>query len=445
MLQPLLKFENVQEYAYEGVQKALRKLIGIDEVSDEISEGKYDFNYANIGAWTYTVVRNYAIDQLKGYTKLVFDNTKAAEWASGLSYPFEFISAIGTKQAKGSFSSSRKLVSKKTGKTYNFYTYKDKESLLKDLQMANGFSYDVIEKGEDEETRGRKAIYQKNNPLYFKNLSDAMKGNFMVSLKDYMPSQEEPETQKQIEKRYIDNVEKKQAELLTAAIIKNNKKNLLNIAKEIIGKIIEEPDERRYGQVDVIRFIEFNKDLASTIVFRLFGYGIYKFVEKESVKEKRKRIASGQKPEGTYDWMTKPEVYFDDFLLSLQDTEDLGQDLPAEVANRLGNVNMPIRLFVQLIKKVVIGSGTEGRELEKYFKAGQENSEEFKQLVKNGGFLLQNPTYLRRVYSLLSKLPAGTGLGNIPQSRLDENMNKIKQLINELKNEFDSYNNQLLK
>lgn len=455
VLQPILKFENVQEYAYEGVQQALNKLIGLQvtprvrkkskgvEIKDE-DDTKYDFEHANIGAWTYTVVRNYAIDQLKGFTKLVFDNSKAAEWANGLSYPYELMSKVKTDDAKGSFEKSRKVENKKTGKTYYFYTYNDRNSLFNDLQMANGFSHDVIEKGEDEETRGRKAIYQPNNPLYFKNLSDTMKGNFMTSVKDYMPSQEETETQSQIEKRYIDNVEKKQAELLAAAVVNNNKKNLLNISKEIIEKIIQEPDNKKYGQKDVIRFIEFNKDLASAIVLRLFGYGIYKFVEKESVKERRKRIASGKNPEGTYDWMTKPELYFDDFLLSLQDLDYLGQDLPAQVTNRLGKVNMPIRQFVQLLKKVVLGSGTEGREIEKYFKAGQEGSEEFKQLVKSGGFLLKNPTYLRRVYSLLSKLPAGTELGGTPQARLDENINKIKILIKELKSEFNNYEKNLI-
>lgn len=445
VLQPLLKFENVQEYAYEGVQKALRKLIGIDEVSDEISEGKYDFNYANIGAWTYTVVRNYAIDQLKGFTDLVFDNSKAAELASGLSFPFSIISKIDTDNAVGSFSKSETKQNKKTGQPYFVYTYDDKQSFLKDLQTANGFEYDVETSGGKEgETRGRKAIYQPKNPLYYKNLSDTFRGNFMTSVKKYLPSEEEaiemPTT-----------IEKKEAELLAANIVNKIKGNLSNVAKDIIEKIISEPDSEKYGQNKIKSFISFNKDLATSILIRMFGYGIYKFVEKESIREKRKRerdIKAGLKPstpEGTYDWMTKPELYLDDFIVSLQDNNYLGQGLPSEVTNKLGKKNIPIREFIQLLKKVTLGSGTEGKELEKYFKSGEEESEEFKKLVSSKGFLLQNPAYLRNVYSLLKQLPSESELGNSPQARLDESINKVQKLINELKKEFDNYNNKLLK
>jgi hypothetical protein len=445
VLQPLLKFENVQEYAYEGVQKALRKLIGIDEVSDEISEGKYDFNYANIGAWTYTVVRNYAIDQLKGFTDLLFDNSKAADLASGLSFPFSFISKVPTDKAIGNFTKSEEKQDKRTGKAYFVYTYDDKQSFLEDLQKANGFEYDVRSpKEKGEETRGRKAIYQPNNPLFYKNVSDTFRGNFMTSVKKYLPSEEEAV-------EMPTNIEKKEAELLAASIVDKIKGNLSNVAKDIIEKIINEPDSEKYGQNKIKSFISFNKDLATSILLRMFGYGIYKFVEKESIKEKRQRdkeIKAGLKPsspKGTYDWMTKPELYLDDFILSLQDNNYLGQGLPSEVTNKLGKKNIPIREFIQLLKKVTLGSGAEGRELEKYFKAGEEESEEFKKLLSSKGFLLQNPSYLRNVYSLLKQLPSGTELGNSPQARLDESMNKIQKLINELKNEFDNYNNKLLK
>lgn len=189
VLQPVLKFENVQDYAYEGVQHALRKLVGVsDEVADVSS---YDFDYANIGAWAYTVVRNYAIDQLKGYTNLKFDNSKAADLASGLSFPFSIISKVPTDQAVGLFSKSQVKQDKRTGKSYFVYTYNDKQSFLKDLQAANGFEYDVASsKDKEGETRGRKAIYQTNNPLYYKNVSDTFRGNFMTSIKKYIPSEE---------------------------------------------------------------------------------------------------------------------------------------------------------------------------------------------------------------------------------------------------------------
>jgi len=450
VLQPLLKFENVQEYAYEGVQKALRKLIGIDEVSDEISEGKYDFNYANIGAWTYTVVRNYAIDQLKGYTDLKFDNSKAADLANGLRYPVEVISKVDPKNAIGQFVKPTKennikikRENKSTGQVYYVYTYDDKIKFIQDLQTANGFTFDVGDEKEGE-TRGRKAIYQTNNPLYYKNVSDTFRGNFMTSIKKYLPSEETSE-------EMVSPMEKKEAELIAAKLVDKIKGDLSNVSKDIIEKIINEPDSEKYGQNRIKSFISFNKDLAAAILLRMFGYGIYKFVEKESIKEKRKRekeIAAGNKPstpEGTYDWMTKPEKYLDDFILSLQDNNYLGQGLPSEVANKQGKKNIPIREFVQLLKKVTLGSGTEGSELEKYFKAGKEETEEFKNLVKSKGYLLQNPAYLKNIYSLLRTLPSGTELGSAPQAKLDESIIKIQNLINELKNDFQNYNKKLLK
>jgi hypothetical protein len=443
VLQPVLKFENVQDYAYEGVQHALRKLVGVsDEVADVSS---YDFDYANIGAWAYTVVRNYAIDQLKGYTNLKFDNSKAADLASGLSFPFNIISKVPTDQAVGLFSKSQVKQDKRTGKSYFVYTYNDKQSFLKDLQAANGFEYDVASsKDKEGETRGRKAIYQTNNPLYYKNVSDTFRGNFMTSIKKYIPSEEGSE-------EMVSPIEKKEAELMAANLVDKIKGDLSNVSKDIIEKIISEPDSEKYGQNKIKSFISFNKDLAASILLRMFGYGIYKFVEKESIKEKRKRekeIAAGNKPsspEGTYDWMTKPELYLDDFILSLQDNNYLGQGLPSEVTNKQGKKNVPIREFVQLLKKVTLGSGTEGRELEKYFKAGKEETEEFKNLVKSKGYLLQNPAYLKNIYSLLRQLPSGTELGSAPQARLDEKIVKIQNLINELKSDFENYNKILLK
>lgn len=437
ILAPLLKFKHVEEYAYEGVQKAIRKLIGIDEISDEISEGKYDFEQANIGAWTYQVARNYSIDKLKGFTKLVFDNSKAAELASGLSFPFKIVSKIPADQAKGSFENFEKIENKKTGKVYFVYTYADKESFLDDLQTANGYNLDID--SQDPSKRGRKRIYQPNNPLYFKNISSTFRGNFMTSIEKYVPSGEQ----------YTDldsPMEKKESELEAAKLVDNIKDQLSNISKDIINKILKEPDSNAYGQNKIKTFLAGNRDLASSILLRILGYGVYKFVENESLKEKRQRkrdIESGKpvsKPEGYYEWMTKPELYLDDFINTLQDNEYLGQGLPNEVVNRLGTKNMPIRQFVQLLRKVVLGSGVEGSELEKYFKTGSEQSDEFKTLVSSQGFLLKNPGYLRNIYSLLKQLPQGTELGNAPQKRLDEDMVKIKKLIQELKSDFDNYN-----
>ncbi len=448
VLQPVLKFENVQDYAYEGVQHALRKLVGVGNEVENVSD--YDFDYANIGAWAYKVVRNYAIDQLKGYTNLKFDNSKAADLANGLRYPFEIISKVDPKNAVGQFVKPTKennikikRENKSTGKIYYVYTYDDKIKFLQDLQTANGFTFDVG--GEKEgETRGRKAIYQTNNPLYYKNISDSFRSNFMTSVKKYIPSEETSE-------EMVAPMEKKEAELIAANLVNKIKGNLSNISKDIIEKVINEPDSEKYGQNKIKSFISFNKDLAAAILLRMFGYGIYKFVEKESIKEKRKRkkeIAAGNtpsSPEGTYDWMTNPELYLDDFILSLQDNNYLGQGLPSEVTNKQGKKNVPIREFVQLLKKVTLGSGKEGRELEKYFKAGKEETEEFKNLVKSKGYLLQNPAYLKNIYSLLRQLPSGTELGSAPQARLDENIIKIQNLINELKSDFENYNKILLK
>jgi hypothetical protein len=141
--------------------------------------------------------------------------------------------------------------------------------------------------------------------------------------------------------------------------------------------------------------------------------------------------------------MTKPEEHLDDFIASLQKNDYMGQGLPSEVTNKQGKKTIKIKEFVQLIKKVILGSGTEGSELEKLFKAGKEDSEEFKKLVSSKGFLLQNPAYLKKIYSLLKQLPSGSEFGTESSAKLDENITSIQSLINELKSEFESYNKQI--
>lgn len=467
VLKPILKYANIGDYAYEGVHKAINKLIGIDEGSEKKSdeepekmpEGKYDFDNANIGAWTYRVARNYAIDKLRAEeTDYVFDNSKAAEFTYAASYPFKFYSKIPKKQAIGLFDKekSKEITVKSTGEVKFLYVYNNREDLFHDLQIANGIYYDATEKDTEtkngEETRGRKATYQRNNPLFYKNVSDVMRGNFMTSIQKYLPPQEEIETPKKLEKKYIDRVEKKEAELMATNIINNNKNRLLAISKEIIEKILQEKFKMKYGQERIKPFLSYNKELASIILLRLFNYGIYKFVENETRKEKKERLKSDPtgerlKPKGSYEWMTAPLVHLDDFILSLQDVNYLGQDLPQTVTNKQGKINMPIRQFIQLLKRVTLGSGTAGKgnELEKYFKSGNEDSEEFKKLVSTEGFLLQNPEYLRRVYSLLIKLPPGTELGTSDQKKIDENIKNLNNLINELKNEFEKFNKNLIK
>ena len=439
VLKPVLQFENVQEYAYEGVQHALRKLVGVSDQVENVSN--YDFDYANIGAWAYTVVRNYAIDQLKGYTTLKFDNSKAADFANGLSYPVDVISKVDPENAVGQFVKSYVRQDKATGKSYFVYTYDDKLKFIQDLQKANGFEYDI---DDSSERRGRKRIYEKNNPLYFKNLSTSFRSNFMTSSKKYLPKEEETA-------EMITPMEKKEALQLTTNLINNIKGELTNISKDIIQQIVKDPNSEKYGQNKVKSFMSYNSDLASEIVLRMFVYGIYKFVETETAKEKRKieaDLASGKIKErplakGQYEWMTKPEEYLDDFISSLEKGGYMGQGLPSEVTNKQGKKTIKIREFVQLLKKVILGSGTEGPELEKLFKAGKEDSEEFKNLVSSKGFLLQNPTYLKRIYSLLRQLPAGSEYGTESSAKLDENISSIQNLINELKNELNSYNEQL--
>ena len=463
VLQPVLEFENVQEYAYEGVQHALRKLVGVSDQVENVSS--YDFEYANIGAWAYAVVRNYAIDQLKGFTDYKFDNKKAAEFAYGLPYPVDVVSKVDPDNAVGQFVKSYTKEDKITGKSYNVFVYDDKLKFIQDLQKANGFEYDVDDSTEDSDDstedsddsskkRGRKTIYEKNNPLYYENLTTSFRSNFMTSSKKYLPPKEETT-------EMITPMEQKQ----TLQLINNVKGELNTIAKEIIekvapapkfdkkGKEIKDPnfDKMKYGQDQVISFIQFNSDLAVKIVERLFVYGIYKFIETETIKEKRKikrDLQSGkikEKPStiGQYEWMTLPEKHLDDFIKSLEENEFMGQGLPSEVTNRLGKNKLDIKKFVQLIRKVILGSGTEGPELERLFKTGKENSEEFRKLVSSKGFLLQNPSYLKRIYSLLRQLPAGSEYGTEASAKLDENITSIHSLINELKSEFKSYKKQL--
>jgi len=438
VLQPVLKFENVQEYAYEGVQHALRKLVGVSDEVENVSN--YDFDYANIGAWAYTVVRNYAIDQLKGYTTLKFDNSKAADFANGLSYPVNVISKVDPDNAVGQFTNSTTKQDKVTGKPYFVYTYDDKLKLIQDLQRANGFEYDI----DSSERRGRKRIYEKNNPLYFKNLSTSFRSNFMSSSQKYLPKEEETT-------EMITPMEKKEALQLTTNLINKIKGELTNVAKDVIDKVVKDPDSEKYGQNKIKSFMSFNSNLASEIVVRMFVYGIYKFVETETAKEKRQierdlqsgKIKERPLPKGQYEWMTKPEEHLDEFITSLQKNDYMGQGLPSEVTNKQGKKSIKIKEFVQLIKKVILGSGTEGSELEKLFKAGKEDSEEFKKLVSSKGFLLQNPAYLKKIYSLIKQLPAGSEYGTESSAKLDENITSVQSLINELKSEFESYNKKI--
>jgi len=439
VLQPVLKFENVQEYAYEGVQHALRKLVGVSDQVENVSN--YDFDYANIGAWAYTVVRNYAIDQLKGFTDLKFDNSRAAEFAYGLSYPVEVTSKIEPDNAVGQYVKSYKKQDKTTGELSYVYIYDDKIKFIQDLQRANGFEYDI---DDSSDRKGRKRIYQKNNPLYFKNLSTAFRSNFMTSSKQYLPTEEETT-------EMITPMEKKEALQLTTKLVNNIKGELNTIAKDIINKVVKDPNSEKYGQNKIKSFMSFNSDLSAEIIQRMFVYGIYKFVETETIKEKRKikrDLQSGKtkeksSPKGQYEWMTKPEEYLDDFIKSLEENDYMGQGLPSEVTNKQGKKTIDIKEFVQLIRKVILGSGTEGPELERLFKAGKENSEEFRKLVSSKGFLLQNPSYIKRIYSLLRQLPAGSEYGTESSAKLDENITSIHSLINELKSEFKSYKKQL--
>lgn len=480
ILQPILKFESLQDFAYEGVKKAIRRLIGLDDnaefVADDndsnVSVGKYDFDYANFGAWAYTVVKNFAKDQLKGFTDYVYDNTKAADWVYGLDFPFTIESKLDTKIAKGSFKESFKRKDKLSGKVKYYYTYIDKISFLKDLQSANGYDISFIEKGGGEtETRGRKSVsgghYQRNNPLFKDNLSDVIRGNFMTSIKKYIPSDEEMETPGDIENRYISQIEKKQIEQETANIVKNIREELLSISKEIIDKtivpaslpkkddqgniilkrsgkpeLVKNPDYDKYGEAIVSTYVRDNKNLAILILVRLFAFGVYKFiVDRNSKPEVDSK--GNLKPRGSYEWKTAPQMYLDDFIESLETVKFQGEGLPSEVKNKDGN-SMPIKEFIQLLRKVVLGSGKAGPELEKYFKTGKENSPEFKQLVNSKGFLLQNPTYLRKIYNLLLSAPKSEEIINNSQSKINEQLKNIKILISELKNEFNNYNKSII-
>lgn len=425
LLKPDVRYEHLQEFAYEGVQKAINKLIGIDQVSDEISEGKYDFSQANVGAWIFKVARNFAIDKLKQFTRRIYDNKKAAEWVYSLEFPYSIESRLPFEQAKGSFKDTKEVENPKTGRKQYYYIYDDKVNFLKDLQTANGFYYDVDE--QDPSKRGRKKIYQKNNPLYFGNLDPNNRGQFMTTITKEIPDYSGEQADKT-------GMEVKEAQTI--------KLEIFNICKEIVDRITQEFDKDKYGQAKINSFLKFNKDLAANIIFRMLNYGGYKFVAKETRKEKTLRLKNKELPYGTYDWKTKPEEYIDEFIDSLNKNENFGQGLPASVKSKFGT-EMPIREFVQLLRKILLGSGTAGPELKKSFLTGKGETEEFQDLlskIKTKGFLLQNPSYIRRILSLLSQIPSYVSLDENRKNKKTNAIEKIKNLIQELKMELKNYN-----
>jgi hypothetical protein len=138
-----------------------------------------------------------------------------------------------------------------------------------------------------------------------------------------------------------------------------------------------------------------------------------------------------------------------------------GRELPNTISN--GKSEIPVfeknarsgESFMQDMRRIVLGGGTEGREaLPLAMKGDKESAEEFRkrmltkssgEMKKAGGFLIQNPNYLRGIYKMLANMSVKALVGREGSKGVDESTKNVKSLINEIRKDFTSYKNQITK
>lgn len=464
ILAPIIRYPRIEDYAYEGIERALNAVVGIPnkpcgnpdkkvEKEEENTNDKYNFENANIAAWAFQVTKNCSIDKLKKDFYYKFDLNSAINWSTGQSYPFSLWSKIphGTSDNKGSFV---KIVDKNTNQPitkkssdgsviFYKYKYKNENDLLRDLFRANGYDENVesnCAKTEDqlgapERERknapgaGRPQIYVPCSPVYYKNVDLNTRKNFMNLVPKLDTADLYNQTQEEEEELAARNSQQGTPE--ETRIYSEVTYKIRKILEDIYTKIInaDKTDDGEYGQSTISSIMKENKDVIIRIMFNLLNYGVY------------------QLDKDNYTWRSNPEKYLDNFVKDIKDNFPKGKNLPSSLRSKPSKKfpegkEFKISYVISQIRKVLLGSGTEGPEMSALFRG---DKEKFASSSSSKGFLIKNPNYLVALYNLLQQLPTQRVLGRSEPTKFDENTKNISSLISEIKNEINNYEKQILK
>lgn len=449
----------LRDYLSHAVREALQPIvreirlddfidIGIDHVIDGISQGKYRFENANLAAWAFQVMKNKAKDLLKKVVDYNYDDSRAADWTSTLSFPLVVYSkanpqaAISLKTDKllnfSNVDTEKKYSIKGENDKFYKYFYDNEYDFLEDLRTSNGF-YKDAEMGQ-KETAGRKKQYLKDSPLYYQNLSLMQRKKFMTSLpkERFATAEDFPE----LSTSQVPVLDEKGREAKALETTKNMQGYLDNVVSDIYNKIISDTSNK-YSQKGIMSYLKYNPELTKKLIKGLLNFGVYKFQRDH------------------YDFVTSPETYLQEFFNDVFQSEYPGRELPNTISN--GKSEIPVfeknarsgESFMQDMRRIVLGGGTEGREaLPLAMKGDKESAEEFRkrmltkssgEMKKAGGFLIQNPNYLRGIYKMLANMSVKALVGREGSKGVDESTKNVKSLINEIRKDFTSYKNQITK
>lgn len=449
----------LRDYLSHAVREALQPVVremridefidrGIDHVLDGISQGKYNFENANLAAWAFQVMKNKAKDLLKAVVDYEYDDTNAANWTSTMSFPLGVYSKANPEKALAlkesgilnfnSVDTEKKYTIKGESEKFFRYVYEDEYNFLEDLRASNGF-YSDAEMGQ-KETAGRKKKYLEDSPLYYQNLSLQQRKNFMTSMpkERFATAEDFPE----ISTAQVPVLDAKGREAKALEVTQKVQGYLDNVVKDIYNKIISDTSNK-YGQKGIMSYLKYNQDLVQKLIKGLLNFGMYKFQRDH------------------YDFVTSPETYLEEFFKDVYESSYPGKDLPNTISN--GKSEIPVfqkgarsgESFMQDMRRIILGTGAESREaLPLAMKGDKESDDEFRKRIlskasgemkKAGGFLIQNPNYLRGIYKILAKMSAQALVGRNASKSVDESTKNIKYIISEIRKDFTAYKNQITK
>ena len=437
-LQPVVKQIHLSEFID----------IGIDHVLDGISQGKYNFENANLAAWAFQVMKNKAKDLLKKVVDYEYDDTNAAKWTSTLTFPLIVYSKAKPEAAlslKGnklldftSVDTEKKFTIKGENEKFFKYIYDNEYDFLEDLRASNGY-YQDAEMGQ-KETAGRKKKYLEDSPVYYQNLSLQQRKNFMTSFSKsrFIDSEDFPE----LSASQIPALDVKGREEKALETTKSMQGYLDNVVSDIYNKIISDTSNK-YSQKGIMSYLKYNPELVKKLIKGLLNFGVYKFQR------------------DNYDFVTSPETHLQEFFKDVFESEYPGRELPNTISN--GKSEIPVfeknarsgESFMQDMRRIVLGGGTEGREaFPLAMKGDKESAEEFRkrmltkpsgEMKKSGGFLIQNPNYLKGIYKMLANMSAKTLVGREGSVGIDESSKNVKSLISEIRKDLSIYKKQITK
>lgn len=485
----------LRQYLTKAAKKVLEPLIqkrhlhdfipsGVDAVINGIRKGQYNFEEGNLARWAFQVIKNEAIDLLKPMTKYNLDIDKTYNFMMNQGFPLKFYSKANpdlankmreqirkvTENPKAGYTSvdTENSITEKNSK-YFVYTYDNMQSFFEDIKRANGY-YPNAEFGyltNEKNVKGAPVKYLKDSPVYMGNVRKDFKQKFMTSIprSRFMEpgSIETTSDVVQAKENLPRDIKAREdaAEKLSLAMADK----LKSIVDDIYNKIIEAPAKQNiYGHKSVVSYMKDNPDLTKRLMLGILNYGVYKF-QKDN-----------------WEWYTAPKSYGDEFIKDIEDSGFTGEGLPTFVKNKNGNI-MPMYSkggkisFLNDIKRILIGSEYLGRDLANLALSGDEESDEqYKKLASQKGtgetqasvgFLLREPSYLRRIYQTMQDMhdDAVVGRENIraekpfeytpPKDKelgirnVDESVNNIKKLIKimkkEIVNEKNNINSNFLK